>query len=118
MKFDRTLAQAMQRLAQFEEWTGTEAPSAITEGEGKDRTFAHDFLIYANENNLSLDWLWMIAMLAACVPTHSKSELVRQKGTKRSVTAKGRRQMDDMRDGGERFRQLAHRVNRNLRHGT
>ena len=59
MKIDGTLEKAMQRLAQFEEWTGTKCPYSITEGKGKDRTFAHDFLVYANANNLSLDWVWL-----------------------------------------------------------
>ena len=52
-----------------------------------------------------------------CVATHSKVELVRKRRGKSRGRAPARQQLAEMRDGGASFRQLAHRVSRNLRHG-
>ena len=48
-------AGVLDRLALFAEWTGTEPPAAILDGD----SFAPDFLRYAHANGLSLDWVWM-----------------------------------------------------------
>jgi hypothetical protein len=50
---------AIDRLALFAEWTGTTPPACIVIGEGKDRTFSDDILIYADRQGMSLDWFWL-----------------------------------------------------------
>ncbi|WP_297754647.1 hypothetical protein [uncultured Shimia sp.] len=52
-------AGSMERLALFAEWTNTTPPERIMDGEGENRTFSQDILVYAKENGLSLDWFWM-----------------------------------------------------------
>ena len=48
-----------ERLALFAEWTGTKPPEKLTEGEGMDRTFSDELLMFCEETGLSLDWLWL-----------------------------------------------------------
>lgn len=74
MRMDRTLSKAMQRLAQFAEWTGTTPPEHITEGEGNDRTFSTAFLVYANQHNLNLDWLWLGEVRGLVMAYHRQAE--------------------------------------------
>ena len=52
-------AGALERLALFAEWTKTEPPTKILDGEGENRTFAAELLIYADANGMSLDWFWL-----------------------------------------------------------
>lgn len=48
-----------ERLALFSEWTGTTPPDRLLNGEGEDRTFTDEFLVYCRINGLSLDWVWL-----------------------------------------------------------
>ena len=59
----------------------------------------------------------VIAMQLNCEAAHSKVELVRQGRGKSRGRAPARQQMAEISDGGTSFRQLAHRVSRNLKHG-
>ncbi|WP_017999959.1 hypothetical protein [Paracoccus sp. N5] len=49
----------LDRLTLFAEWTGTTPPKRLLNGEGEDRTFTDELLVYCDQNGLSLDWLWL-----------------------------------------------------------
>lgn len=46
----------LSRLSLFADWTGTNAPALILDGDGVP---AERFMCYAQANGLNLDWLFM-----------------------------------------------------------
>ncbi|WP_243613406.1 hypothetical protein [Shimia aestuarii] len=68
----------MERLALFAEWTNTTPPERIMDGEGENRTFSQDILVYAKENGLSLDWFWMGNEMGLVMQAHNQARRLTQ----------------------------------------
>ncbi len=65
-------AGARERLGLFAEWTGTTPPARIISGEGEELTFSDELLTYAQEQGLSLDWLWFGNVRGLVMANHNR----------------------------------------------
>ena len=56
-------------MAQFAEWTNTEPPARVI----ADGTFTDDFLRYANQTGLSLDWVYLGSVESLVMQAHNRA---------------------------------------------